>query len=535
MYRLLFLDADAGGIELARLAFARAGVEATIVAVDDRETFVRAADAQTFDAVLSDLDVPGLPGLAALEEARRRDPSIPFLFVSCSSAPDRIARCLEAGADDYVGKDQLVRLPSVVRRLVEARHLRRREGRLESDRRALARLVAAVRELSMARSMDQIAAIVRGAARELNGADGATFVLRDGDLCYYFDEDAVSPLWKGRRFPMATCISGWVMLHREPAVIEDIYRDPRIPADAYRPTFVKSLVMVPVRRDAPVAAIGNYWARPHAAAPEEVEAIQALADSTSVAIENVGVWSELEARVRARTAELDAANRELEAFSYSVSHDLRTPVSQVIGFARVARDDLAAARPVNPRHVDNVLAAAERIDQLIHALLQLSQASRGEPALGEVDLGALAREIADELTERFGGRAIEWRIGDHLLVRADPQLMRALLENLLSNAHKYSGKTGRAVIEVGRLEPSAEQTTFYVRDNGAGFDPRQTARLFTPFGRLHSAHEFAGTGVGLATCQRIVHRHKGRIWAESSPGAGATFWFSLPTPAPPPQ
>lgn len=174
-------------------------------------------------------------------------------------------------------------------------------------------LVDVVQQLSLARDIPTVQDIVRHAARRLTGADGATFVLRDGDRCQYADEDAIAPLWKGQRFPMSACISGWAMLHRQPAVIEDIYADDRIPHDAYRPTFVKSLVMVPIRTLDPVGAIGNYWAVRHAPTADEVRLLQALADTTAVAMENVRVFAELEERVRARTAELEAANRNLIA------------------------------------------------------------------------------------------------------------------------------------------------------------------------------------------------------------------------------
>ena len=140
-----------------------------------------------------------------------------------------------------------------------------------------------------------------------------TFVLRDGNRCHYADEDAIAPLWKGLRFPMSACISGWSMLNRKPAVIPDIYADDRIPHDAYRPTFVKSLVMVPIRTLDPVGAIGNYWAAPHRPTEAEVKLLQALADTTAVAMENVRVFTELEERVKARTAELELANQRLEA------------------------------------------------------------------------------------------------------------------------------------------------------------------------------------------------------------------------------
>jgi hypothetical protein len=174
-------------------------------------------------------------------------------------------------------------------------------------------LVEVVQRLSLARDLLTIQDFVRRAARHLTGADGATFVLRDGDRCFYADEDAIAPLWKGQRFPMSACISGWSMLNRRPAVIEDIYADNRIPHDAYRPTFVKSLVMVPIRTLDPIGAIGNYWAAPHRPTEAEVKLLQALADTTAVALENVRVFTELEERVQARTAELEETNRRLEA------------------------------------------------------------------------------------------------------------------------------------------------------------------------------------------------------------------------------
>src|ERR687888_1355577 len=158
--------------------------------------------------------------------------------------------------------------------------------------RGMERLVAVVQELSLARDLATLMAIVRHAARELTGADGATFILRDGDQCYYADEDAIAPLWKGLRFPMSTCISGWAMLHRQHTVIEDIYADPRIPVAAYRPTFVKSLAMVPIRTLDPVGAIGNYWGTKHRPTGQELELLQALADSTAVALENLRVYNE---------------------------------------------------------------------------------------------------------------------------------------------------------------------------------------------------------------------------------------------------
>src|SRR5262245_60733046 len=149
------------------------------------------------------------------------------------------------------------------------------------------RLVTAVQELSLARRLEEVTAIVRRTARALAASDGASFVLRDGELCYYVDEDAITPLWKGQRFPMTSCISGWVMLNRQPVILPDIYADARIPHDAYRPTFVHSLAVVPIRTLAPIGAIGVYWSRYYTATEDELQLLAALADSTAVALENI--------------------------------------------------------------------------------------------------------------------------------------------------------------------------------------------------------------------------------------------------------
>lgn len=158
-----------------------------------------------------------------------------------------------------------------------------RAGRLDQA----GELISVVQRLSLARSLSEVQTIVARAARRMTGADGATFVMRDGDYCFYADEDAISPLWKGQRFPLESCISGWVMRNRQSTAIEDIYKDDRIPHEAYRPTFVTSLAMLPIRQLRPIGAIGNYWASTHRPTEHELALLQALADSTAVAIENV--------------------------------------------------------------------------------------------------------------------------------------------------------------------------------------------------------------------------------------------------------
>lgn len=221
----------------------------------------------------------------------------------------------------------------------------------------IARLLQAVQELSLVRTLPEIQRIVRVAARQLVGCDGATFVLRDREQCYYADEDAIAPLWKGSRFPMSACISGWSMLHRQSVVIPDIYVDARIPHDAYRPTFVKSLVMVPIRRLAPVGAIGAYWAEQRVPTDDEVALLQALADSTSVAMENAALYGELEQRVADRTAALESATEEIRRLSLT---DELTGLRNRRGFFERAEPELRRSRDAGGR----VLLAFLDVDNL---------------------------------------------------------------------------------------------------------------------------------------------------------------------------
>jgi putative two-component system response regulator len=222
-------------------------------------------------------------------------------------------------------------------------------------------LVSAIQQLSLARSIPKIQEIVRSAARRLTGADGATFVLRDDDICHYADEDAISPLWKGQRFPMEMSISGWTMLNGRPAVIEDIYADDRIPHDVYRETFVKSLAIVPIRTLDPVGAIGNYWAEHHRPTEQEVELLQALADSTAVAMENVDVYHQLEEerletlRRLARVAEYrdDATHEHTER----VAHTAQLLSEQL----RLSESKTSLIRQAAPLHDIGKLAVPDAI------------------------------------------------------------------------------------------------------------------------------------------------------------------------------
>lgn len=236
---------------------------------------------------------------------------------------------------------------------------------------------------------------------------------------------------------------------------------------------------------------------------------------------------ELEQRVRARTVQLEVANKELESFAYSVSHDLRAPLRAIDGFSQALLEDCGdQIDEQGHMYLGRVRANTQRMGELIDALLLLSRLSRAEMVMEAVDLSALAKSIVAELRQEDGARRIQMSIEPGLVVEGDARLLRIVLENLLGNAWKFTSKHSEACIEFGAVEEE-DHNVYYVRDNGVGFDMAYADKLFGAFQRLHPMNEFSGTGIGLATVQRVIHRHHGRVWAEAAPDEGATFFFTV--------
>lgn len=230
-----------------------------------------------------------------------------------------------------------------------------------------------------------------------------------------------------------------------------------------------------------------------------------------------------------RATQLEASNKELEAFSYSVSHDLRAPLRSIDGFSQVLLEDFAEKLGADGRdHLSRVRAASQRMAELIDDMLTLSRLARQEMAREDVDLSGMARAVLEDLGRNEPGRKVETVVAPGLATKADRKLLRAVLENLLGNAWKFTSKKDAARIEMGSAPGEGGATVFFIKDNGAGFNMAYAHKLFGVFQRLHAAEDFSGTGVGLATVQRVVQRHGGRVWAESIPGEGATFYFTLP-------
>jgi GAF domain-containing protein len=343
---------------------------------------------------------------------------------------------------------------------------------------------------------------------------------------------------------------GWSIARARPRITHDAggdpvrYHNPMLPA-------TRSEVALPlVSRGRCVGALSVQSDRVLAFSEEDVVVLQTMADQLAVAIENAWLYdaaqqeierrtraeeeirqlyANLEKRVEERTAELAAVNREIEAFGYSVSHDLRAPLRRVIGFSQALKQDHAQQLDEQGLDfLDRLESAGRHMNHLIDSLLGLSQITRQEMHRQRVDLSGMALAIGTDLKQAQPERSVEIVVAKDLQANGDPRLLRILLQNLMDNAFKFTANRAHARIEVGAAPArSGRQKAFYVRDNGAGFDTAYMSWLFTAFRRLHSAEEFEGSGIGLATVQRIVHRHGGQVWAEGNPGQGATFFFSL--------
>jgi signal transduction histidine kinase len=267
---------------------------------------------------------------------------------------------------------------------------------------------------------------------------------------------------------------------------------------------------------------------------DDIDIAKDIADVIAIAIQQANLHEqvkayaeELEARVKQRTAALEAANRELESFSYSVSHDLRAPLRSIDGFSQAVVEDFADQLDATGQdYLRRIRRASQRMGRLIDDLLALSRINRSDINRHRINVGDLAGEVINTLRHIDPHRDVSFTVKGTVTAYADAQLMRVVLENLLGNAWKFTANNPLASIEVG-MQKDDDRNVIYVRDNGAGFDMQFANKLFGAFQRLHSAEEFDGTGIGLASVQRIIHRHGGEVWAEGEIGKGATFYFTL--------
>lgn len=327
-----------------------------------------------------------------------------------------------------------------------------------------------------------------------------------------------------------------------PVLVPDVRNDPSM--DCYREAFekenIRALAFIPISNSKEL--LGKfmlYYAEPHEFSDDQIQIAQTIANHVGFAVERKqaeenlrALNGDLEARVRQRTAELERANRELEAFSYSVSHDLRAPLRSIDGYSSLLRESARGRLSEDESaHVERVRSAVKQMSSLIDDLLSLSHVNRTSIARRSVDLTALANAQIERMRAGAPERVVECVVAPGLTAEMDPGLAPVLIDNLLDNAWKYTIGCPAARIEFGSLMSEHGERVYFVRDNGIGFDMQFVDKLFGAFQRLHADTQFAGQGIGLATAARVVRRHEGRIWAEGAPGNGATFYF---TPGPQP-
>jgi PAS domain S-box-containing protein len=439
-----------------------------------------------------------------------------------SSAASRVAAGIERRRVE-AEREELLAREHAARTLAERRWAE--SVRLAEVNHALARSL----------EMKDVAAMICAAARDLTGADGATFVVPEGVNVRYAAEDAIAPLWKGQVFPADQCLAGIAMRSRAPIVVEDIYADARLPHEAYRPTFVKSAAVLPIHASAPVATVGVYWAQPHRASDRELGLMQALADVADLALANARLYEE----TKAARDEAESANRLKDEFLATISHELRTPLNSILGWTRMLRaGDLDSEKEV--RALEIVERNAKAQARLIEDMLDVSRIISGKVRLDmeAVEPLAAVEAAVDSLLPSAQARGV------HLSTALDPSAgpitgdaarLQQVVWNLLANAIKFTPRGGR--VEV-RLERAESGVVIAVSDTGEGIEPEFLPYVFDRFrqGDATTTRRHGGLGLGLAIVRHLVDLHGGTIHAESEgAGRGARFVVDLPARALPAQ
>jgi len=492
-----------------------------VEAATGEEALAAAADAAP-QAVVVDGVLPGIDGATVvrrlrLDAALRRTPCV---LLTASDVPGAELGALEAGADAFVRKDDGI--PVILARLAAVlRATPLWESGSEPDSVLGPKRVLAVDDSPT--FLHELAAALQGEGYDVvlarSGEDALDLLAVQPVDCVLLD--LLMPGLSGEE----TCrrIKGAPVIRDIPLImltaVED--REAMIAglgagADDY---IAKSADLEVLKARVRAQLRRRQFEEEHRRIREQLLRVELEAAEARVARELAEVRAAL-------VQELERKNRELEAFSYSVSHDLRAPLRGLEGFSRLLEAQAADLDEKSRHYLDRIRSAARRMSELIDGLLALSRVGRAELSRAPVDLSALARDVAAELERAEPDRSVRVTIQEDLAAEGDRRLLRIALENLLGNAFKFTAKTADAAVELGAAE-SEGQRTYFVRDNGAGFDSAYAQRLFAPFQRLHDESDFPGTGIGLATVHRIVERHGGRVWAEGVVGLGATLFWTL--------
>lgn len=502
--RILLVEDDSSDAILIDRELRKGGFEYQSLRVQSKEQFLQALTNQQPDIILSDHGLPAFDGLTALAIAKERVPDVPFIFVTGSLGEEMAIKTLKSGATDYVLKHALGNLVPAVKRALSQAADRARRKEAEAELRHSQARKAAILEAAL----DAIITIDHeGKIQAWNRAAELTFGYTREEALGKEMAELIIPadLRAAQRQALIQYVSG-----RQSMPANRRYESRAMRADGSQFPVEIALARIPLEG----LPMFTGFVRDITERKQTEEHIRQLN-------------ADLELRVRERTAQLESANKELEAFSYSVSHDLRAPVRHIEGFIQVLEPMTAGQLSEEPRNVLKMIAqSARHMNRLIEGLLAFSRTNRAEMTFTDVDPNILVDEARNELRNQARGRSIEWVIGTLPTVRGDPITLRQVFCNLISNALKYTSTRAKARIELAAQE-KGDETIFYVRDNGVGFDTQYTDRLFGVFQRLHPATQFEGTGIGLAIVRRIITRHGGRTWAEGARDQGATFYFSL--------
>ena len=399
----------------------------------------------------------------------------------------------------------------------------------------LRQLATVCRELSAILDQKSIMELVCKTARKITGADGSCFVLREDQQVYYCEEDAVAPLWKGQRFSIDHCISGWAILHCTLVAIPDIYQDDRIPVEYYKDTFIKSLAMMPIRDGDPLGSIGVYWSDIHAATGEELDLLKMLADTTAIALVNSRLFDEMRAAKKVaedQALQLANASRLKDEFLATISHELRTPLNAIIGWASVLRKgDIDEAN--TQRGLETIERNARAQAQLVNDLLDVSGIVSGKLrlAINPVEITRVVEAAVDAIRPTADIKKISLSIRtdpDTTTISGDGDRLLQVVWNLLSNAVKFTDRGGKVSVSIERV---AENIEIEVSDTGKGIGKEFMPYVFDPFRQEDSSvtRKFSGLGLGLAISRHLIELHCGKIQVES-PGEnqGSTFRVILP-------
>ena len=504
--RLLHLEDDPRDAELIRLKLQAAGLSCDILWVNGREAFESALERESFDLVLSDYKLPDYDGLSALRHVRERQPELPVIMMSGGLSEEEAVDCLKAGATDYVLKQRPQRLGTAVRRALVEKEERAALRRAEEEIRRQSLFLRQVIDLNptFIFAKDRAGRFVL-----VNQAMAEAYGTTVEEMLGKAEAEVTADVQEVARFLKADLEA------------MDTLREVFIPEEKIIDAAGKVRWLQTVKR--PIVAADGTADRVLGVAADITERKRAQE-------EILRLNADLEERVRQRTAQLEAANKELEAFSYSVSHDLRAPLNTIDGFSqlleRAAGDKICDK---GKHYLSRIRAGTRQMSELIDGLLSLAKLSRDQLRSEVVNLSAVCRKTAQAYREREPERKVQIQIQDGLLAHGDPLLLSVVIQNLLGNAWKFTSKRAEAHINIDSEVSASGETVYFVKDNGAGFDMTHAGKLFGTFERLHSQAEFSGTGVGLATVQRVIQRHGGRVWADSVENEGAVFYFTLGT------